>query len=95
MILLSADAQEQLSGLSARDRTTVLSRIRALLSEEPSKQTRNLKRLRSNPFARYELRIGNFRVFFDLAEDEKSVSVLAVGRKEGNRLVIGGKEVSL
>src|SRR3972149_5044257 len=94
-ITFSDEAQEHLGDLAARNRKIVLSRIRAALIEEPTKETRNLKLLRTNPLARYELRIGNFRVFFDPSEDEKTVRILAVGRKQGNKLIIGGKEVSL
>jgi hypothetical protein len=34
-------------------------------------------------------------VFFEIEEDTANVLVLAVGRKEGNRLWIAGEEVAL
>jgi len=36
-----------------------------------------------------------FRVFYDVNREEKAVSVLAIGVKEGNRLFIGGEEFEL
>ena len=46
------------------------------------------KRLRFGPK-------NSFRVFYDVNHDEKTVSVLAIGVKEGNRLCIGGEEGEL
>jgi hypothetical protein len=37
----------------------------------------------------------SFRVFYDVNHDEKTGSILAIGVKEGNRLVIGGEEFEL
>ncbi len=59
------------------------------------RETRNLKSLRPNPLAKYELRAGALRVFFEANEKTRVVLVLAIGRKEGNRLWVGGKEVIL
>jgi hypothetical protein len=35
------------------------------------------------------------RVFNDIDPENREVEILAVGRKEGNRLFIGGTEVTL
>jgi len=37
----------------------------------------------------------SFRVFYDVNHEEKTVSVLAIGVKKGNRLFIGGQEFEL
>jgi hypothetical protein len=45
--------------------------------------------------AQWELRFGpdnRFRVFYQVAADSREVRVLAVGVKDGNRLLIGGEE---
>jgi hypothetical protein len=43
-----------------------------------------------------ELRVGALRVFYDVnAEEPGVVEILAVGRKEGSILRIGGQEVKL
>jgi len=46
----------------------------------------------------WELRFGpknSFRVFYDVNYEEKTVSALAIGVKEGNRLFIGEQEFEL
>jgi hypothetical protein len=67
---------------------------------EPNVETRNRKPLRQPaPFeATWEIRFGpdnRFRVLYDIDEEQRAVKILAVGEKEGNRLVIGGEEVGL
>ena len=63
----------------------------------PNHETRNRKLLdQPAPFdATWELRFGpnnRFRVFYEIDVEEKIVWVLAIGLKEGNRLIIGGEE---
>ncbi len=45
--------------------------------------------------ARWELREGDFRVFYNVDEANNIVSVTAVGYKIHNKLFIGGKEVEI
>jgi len=74
------------------------------LMQQPATPTRNRKALRvPNTFnASWELRFGEaneFRTFYqilpDEAENEFIIFVIAVGFKEGNKLVIGLEEVTL
>lgn len=70
--------------------------IEVQLTHEPLKETRHRKPLRPNPIARWELRVGRFRVFDDVAEGSPAaVRVLAVGVKDRHVLRIGGQEVLL
>jgi mRNA-degrading endonuclease RelE of RelBE toxin-antitoxin system len=94
-IIFEPDAVEHLQGFSARDQSVVLDQIEVQLTYQPDAETRNRKRLRPNPLAPWELRIGEIRVFYDVNADAASVRVIAVGQTEGNRLVIGGEGVSL
>ena len=96
-IRFTEEARSHLGELLARGRRKVLDRLDVLLRYDPKRQTRNLKALRPNLLARYELRIGDFRVFFDVedSEEDKAVIILAIGRKEGNKLCVSGKEYSL
>ena len=94
-IIFEPDAVEHLQAFSARDRITVLDQVERQLSHEPGVETRSRKRLRPNPLAPWELRIGNLRVFYDVYEEVSCVRVVAVGRKRGNRLIIAGEEVSI
>lgn len=82
--------------LTARERTTVLDAIGRQLLHEPLKETRHRKPLRPNPIAPWELRVGQLRVFYEVAGAESGVvRILAVGRKRRNALMIGGKEIRL
>jgi mRNA-degrading endonuclease RelE of RelBE toxin-antitoxin system len=94
-IRFSEEARGHLRQLSARERNIAVQRAETALSREPMRETRNLKMLRPNPLARYELRVGSFRVFFDVDEEAREVNITAIGRKEGNQLRIGDKEVRL
>jgi mRNA-degrading endonuclease RelE of RelBE toxin-antitoxin system len=74
--------------------------IREQLSHMPVTRTRNRKPLEEPAAlgATWELRFGPqnwFRIFYDVSHDEKIVSVLAIGVKEGNRLFVGGQEFEL
>ena len=69
--------------------------LESLLSHEPTTETRNRKRLRPNELAEWELRVGAFRVFFDVLADDEIVKVVAIGRKQGNDLFIHGEEYEL
>lgn len=52
--------------------------------------------MRPNPVAPWELRIGNLRVYYDVEEEpEPTVVILAVGKKERNRVRIGREIVDL
>lgn len=84
-------AMEDLGALKKRDRVTIFESILRDLEQ----QTRNRKLLRKNVLSRWELRVGAFRVFYDVFEDTKKVLVTAVGYKERNRLLIRGKEVRM
>lgn len=70
------------------------------LSHMPATETRNRKPLEQPAAlgATWELRFGlknSFRVFYDVNLEEKIVSVLAIGVKEGNQLFIDGQEFEL
>ncbi len=74
--------------------------IESTLQYEPDVETMNRKPLtRQVAFeAEWELRFGpdnRFRVFYDVGMGPHEVHILAIGEKDRNRLVIGGKEVKL
>ncbi len=52
--------------------------------------------MRPNPLAPSEHRVGKLRVYYDVKEEpEKLVTVLAIGIKDRNRVIIDGEEVEL
>jgi mRNA interferase RelE/StbE len=97
-IVYSADIREHGRSLSARQRSMVLDSIDEQLTHEPTIETQNRKEMRPNPLASWELRSGDlrvYRVYYDVAEDPQTVTVVAIGIKRGNRVFIGGREVNL
>ena len=95
-IELSPDAMAHLRLLTARDRKTILNGIEEYLSHEPLVETRNRKPMRPNPIAPWELRLGNFRVYYDVEEGpDGKVLVRAVGVKLRNVVKIGQQEYYL
>ena len=76
-IVLAAQAVEDFRQLPARDRSTIRDALERHLRHEPAKESRSgIKRLRGIARPQYRLRVGDFRVFYDVAED--SVEVLAI-----------------
>jgi mRNA-degrading endonuclease RelE of RelBE toxin-antitoxin system len=65
------------------------------LERDPLAHSKILKTLRPNPVADRELRLfGKYRVLFSIAEEERLVTVILVGEKRGNRLLVLGEEFS-
>jgi mRNA-degrading endonuclease RelE of RelBE toxin-antitoxin system len=63
------------------------------LSTDPLAETRHLKTLRPNPVAQRELRLfGKYRVLFNVAEEAEEVTIVLVGEKRGNVLIVQGEE---
>ncbi len=74
--------------------------IQEQLAFEPTTETRNRKPLKRPVLfaATWEIRFGpnnRFRVFYDVDRLEALVSILAIGIKERNVIIIGGEEITL
>jgi len=79
-IVLATQAVEDFRQLSARDRSTIRDALERHLRIEPGKETRSsIRRLRGIVRPQYRLRVGDFRVFYDVLED--AVEVLAIVAK--------------
>ena len=80
-------AEEELASLRAFDQRRVLNDIRDQLSYQPNIATRRRKALFDltpsfeHELPVWELRVGDFRVFYDVDESERRVHVRAVRRK--------------
>lgn len=94
-IELSESAKEDLQQYTAAERKTIVVALRVQLTDQPDVETANRKRLRENPVAAWELRIGRFRAFYEVDQDEVRATVVAIGHKEHNVLKIRGKVVQL
>jgi mRNA-degrading endonuclease RelE of RelBE toxin-antitoxin system len=95
LIEFTEDAVEDLGQLCKFDQVRVVQAVETQLSHEPTKQTRNRKRLRPNRLAKWELRVDNFRVFYDVQLDEQVVKTVAIGEKLGSDLWIRGEKFEL
>lgn len=88
---MARGAEGDLRDLSARDRRTVLDAIERMLSSDADVPTRNRKVLVAlkPPWSGlepvWELRVGEFRVFYDVDVEEARVYVRAVRRKPPGR----------
>lgn len=86
--------------IERKEHPMILDEIELQLTHQPVVQTRNRKPMRvpNTLGATWELRCGannRYRVFYDVDRDERIVVILAVGRKVGSVLWIGGEEFSL
>jgi len=88
-------AYQHLERLRRFDRNIILDSIKGELAQKPQEETRNKKLLRQNPLADWELRIRQYRIFYDIDENQGVVRILAIGLKERDKVIIGGEEVRL
>jgi len=76
-IFLAPEAADDLKHLTARDRSMICDAIKTHLGYEPKKTSKSrIKRLRGISRPEYRLRVGEFRIFFDVKETE--VEVLSI-----------------
>ena len=89
---------KHLNSIDARYDSLIREKMEEQLLFEPNVETKNRKPLRQPaPFAaQWEIRFGpenRFRVLYDIDEEHRAVQIVAIGEKEGNRLIVGGKEI--
>ena len=89
----TVEAIRDLNQLKKRDQVLVVTAIDAQLRHTPAQVTRNRKPLRPNAIAAWELRIGDFRVLYNVEAIVRVVEIKRIGRKSGHRLVLGEQEV--
>lgn len=87
----AVSAIDELGDLKARERKIILDKIDEQLSHEPTRETRNKKILRGliPPWEYvppvWELRVGEYRAYYDVNEEASSVTVRAVRHKPPHR----------
>jgi len=94
-IELSDTAKQDLKWFKKHEQNTILDGIDENLKYEPNIETRNRKQMDPNPVAAWELRIGKFRVLYNVEETVKIVSIEAIGIKIGSDFVIRGEKRDL
>jgi mRNA-degrading endonuclease RelE of RelBE toxin-antitoxin system len=90
-IEITAIAEEHLASIRAFDRRRIARAIDVKLPDEPTKETKSRKPL-PNVSADFdfdpplwELRVGEFRVFYDVDLDQSMIRVRAVRRKRASQ----------
>src|SRR5713101_10140736 len=91
-IEVTEEAKTDLSFYTAFERKIITAEIRVQLIHQPLVETKNREPLRDNPLASWELRVGNYRVFYEVDEPAQMVTLVSVGHKEHNTLLIRGEE---
>ena len=91
VIEFAVSAAEELKSVRVFDRRRIVEEIEKQLTHEPAKPSRNRKSL-TNVTAGFEhlqplweLRVGDFRVFYDVSEKDNAVVVRAVRQKAKGR----------
>jgi len=98
-IVYDVEVRRHLAAIDRKYHPVIRQTIEQQLSHQPDVETRNRKPLQrpTSIGADWELRCGpnnRFRVLYRIAETFE-IYVLAVGIKDGNRLLIGGEEFEL
>ena len=91
VVLVSEGVKDDLHDLRAYDRRVLLDAIETQLAHAPNVQVRHHKLLHNlvPPFEAippvWQLRVGAFRVFYDVNEEERRVYIRAIRRKPAHR----------
>jgi len=93
-IRFTPSANEDLLSYPITQQRIIVDSIKRHLAHEANQETRRHKKLTDHPIAPWELRVGDFRVFYDI-RDEMVVKITAIGHKVHSDLFIRGKKVEL
>jgi mRNA-degrading endonuclease RelE of RelBE toxin-antitoxin system len=99
-VYANVTVKEHLRAIDTKYHALIRATIDEQLQFEPAVETRNRKPLQQPAAfaAQWEIRFGpanRFRVLYDVDEAEHQVLILAIGEKERERLLVGGKEIKL
>ena len=86
---LTVDAIEDLRVFSKADRQGIVNETEVQVAHD------HRKRLRPNDVAEWELRINDYRVFYDVDSENQLIEVRTVAYKEGNTLYVRGRKFEL
>src|SRR5438105_904711 len=93
-ITLTPSAEEDLRHFRVHEQRVIVDAILNHLSIDADTASRRRRKLRPNPLAPWELRVGSYRAFYKI-EGESNVKVVAIGWKEHNSLLVRGRIVEL
>ena len=90
---ITSGARTDIRFFKVYEQRIIATGIRTFLTRDALVETDRRKLLESNSLAPWELRIDNYRVFYDVEDD--TVHIIAVGHKNHNDLYVRGKKVQL
>jgi mRNA-degrading endonuclease RelE of RelBE toxin-antitoxin system len=92
-VLLKETVIDDLRWFGKKDGRQLLDDAERQLAEDPRTETRQLKTLRPNPVAQRELRLmGKYRVLFNIDALAEEVTIVLIGEKQGDVLLVQGEE---
>ncbi len=89
------NALNDLKWFEKHEQKVIVQAIDTQLSYEPTVPTRNRKPMRPNPLGAWELRVGEFRVLYDVSETVQIVEIERIGQKRGNQFFFRGNQEEL
>ena len=93
-IRLVASADADLDYYGAHEQRVILDGILKYLEVDADVETNRRKQLRPNPVGPWVLRLGDYRVFYEVTP-AGMVRVLAIGHKAHNELFIRGRRIEI
>jgi len=90
-IEFTVNALEDLQAFKKFEQQIIISGINTQLKYEPTVENRNRFRMRPNEVAEWELRLGKYRVFYQVEDIVQIVSIEVIGFKIGNQLFVRGE----
>lgn len=88
-VALKESVIRDLQALGRKAGRLVLKEATARLQADPLAETQHLRTLRSNSVAERELRLfGRYRVLFNVRRQQRQVTVVLVGEKRGEALIV-------
>ncbi|MEW6351068.1 MAG: type II toxin-antitoxin system RelE/ParE family toxin [Thermodesulfobacteriota bacterium] len=84
-VRFTPDAWKDVLHYRRNEQATIVSRIETELCTQPSLEARHRKPLRPNELSTWELRIGRFRVFYNMDLENRVVTVTALAIRNTTR----------
>lgn len=88
----AVQAVEDLRYFKRHEQVYIVDGIQAQLTYEPTLETRNRKLTRPNSIATWELRLGDFRVFYDVDDGVQVVAIQRIAQKRRNLFLFRGQQ---
>jgi mRNA-degrading endonuclease RelE of RelBE toxin-antitoxin system len=93
-VVFSPSAEDDLASYRVFEQRIIVDAIKAHLMADANLESKRRKKMIENRLASWELRTGDYRVFYEI-EGDALVKIISIGHKHHNQLLIRGKRVEL